>query len=307
MRSTTIHAAPTKSTTPITSAASTNPRGTATTARNGPTGAGCTRWYVPATTTLRPVAGSSRRSYSPDGSSHVSAAHTAAPASSRMTGCGSFICRTLCVQESAADAEGRDVFREQRLLRTLVRPFVLRQLRLVGRGELRASGDGYLILREHRGEDRIGIRRVPREVTVENRQRVAEVGGHHVRDREALAEIVVGRMRGEGGLQDRDDRFRLLIAHPRVGEHRVDRERPLVAADRQLPDAGCIAILAGRGIARAEQQRGREELAARPRRDRELRRRLIELPLRVEIEPFEEGRRLLVAGRKGIERRRPVL
>jgi hypothetical protein len=44
IRSTTIHAAPTKSTTPMTSAASTNPRGTATTAPNGPTGAGSTRW-----------------------------------------------------------------------------------------------------------------------------------------------------------------------------------------------------------------------------------------------------------------------
>ena len=51
-----------------------NPRGTAITARNGPTGAASTRWYVPATATLRPVTGSSRRSYSPAGRTQVSAA-----------------------------------------------------------------------------------------------------------------------------------------------------------------------------------------------------------------------------------------
>jgi hypothetical protein len=40
----TTHAPPTKSTTATTSAASTNPRGTATKAANGPTGAGSTPW-----------------------------------------------------------------------------------------------------------------------------------------------------------------------------------------------------------------------------------------------------------------------
>ena len=68
VRSTTVNAPPIRNTRKMTSAASAIPRGSATTASNGPTGSGSTSWYVPATTTLRPVTSSSRRSYSPAGS-----------------------------------------------------------------------------------------------------------------------------------------------------------------------------------------------------------------------------------------------
>jgi hypothetical protein len=61
-RSTTIQAPPTNRTTVITSAAAMKPRATPTALPNSPTGARGTGRYVPATTTRRPVFGSSRRS-----------------------------------------------------------------------------------------------------------------------------------------------------------------------------------------------------------------------------------------------------
>lgn len=86
IRSTTIHAAPHIRIVMMTSIPAAKPRGTAITVRNGPTGAASTRWYVPAIATRRPVPGSSRRSYSPAGSTHVRAAATPIATSSRTTG-----------------------------------------------------------------------------------------------------------------------------------------------------------------------------------------------------------------------------
>ena len=65
--STTLTAAPARKTMARTPAASMMPFGTATRASKGLTGLGSTRWYEPATTTLRPVFGSSRRSNCPAG------------------------------------------------------------------------------------------------------------------------------------------------------------------------------------------------------------------------------------------------
>src|SRR5512133_807127 len=86
--STTVHAPPTSSTSTITSAPATNPRGTATKASNRPTGCASTGLYVPATTTVRPVAASSCRSNDPAGSTCVSAAATSTQPSRRTIGCG---------------------------------------------------------------------------------------------------------------------------------------------------------------------------------------------------------------------------
>src|SRR5262245_21498833 len=80
---------PTNSTTRITSAPATMPRGTAMMPGINPTGAGSTRAYVPGTTTERPLAASVRRWYSPAGRIHVSAIATMTPASSRTKAWGS--------------------------------------------------------------------------------------------------------------------------------------------------------------------------------------------------------------------------
>ena len=65
--STTVNAPPMRNTRKITSAASAMPRGSATIASKRLTGARSTAWYVPATTTERPVASSSDRSNWPAG------------------------------------------------------------------------------------------------------------------------------------------------------------------------------------------------------------------------------------------------
>ena len=64
----TLNAPPARKIRKMTDPASAIPFGTAINVSNGPTGWGGTAWKVPATTTFRPVAGSSRRSYSPEGS-----------------------------------------------------------------------------------------------------------------------------------------------------------------------------------------------------------------------------------------------
>ena len=64
----TLNAPPMRKIRKITSARSAIPLGMATKASKNPTGVDSTTWYVPATTTLRPVTGSSRRSYRPAGS-----------------------------------------------------------------------------------------------------------------------------------------------------------------------------------------------------------------------------------------------
>jgi hypothetical protein len=71
--STTAKAPPTMKTKKTTGAAAIMPRGIPTSAWKGPTGAGSTRAYVPGTTTLRPVTGSSRRWYSPAGTTQLRA------------------------------------------------------------------------------------------------------------------------------------------------------------------------------------------------------------------------------------------
>ena len=82
------NAPPTKRIVRITSAPATMPRGTVMSAGISPSGAGSTRAYVPATTTERPLEGSSRRSYRPAGITHVSATATATQPRRRTRGWG---------------------------------------------------------------------------------------------------------------------------------------------------------------------------------------------------------------------------
>src|SRR5712692_9134861 len=86
--STTVNAPPMRNTKKITAAASAMPRGIATRAFNGPTGRGGTGWYVPATTTVRPVVGSLRRSYSPAGSRWLASAAASTQPVSNVRGWG---------------------------------------------------------------------------------------------------------------------------------------------------------------------------------------------------------------------------
>src|SRR4029450_11779932 len=89
-------------------------------------------------------------------------------------------------------------------------------------------------------------------------------------------------------LQDGHHRVGLTTAHPGIRKQRVRNRRTLFAPERHLTDARCVAMLAARGDAGAEQEGGGIELPPRTGGDVQLRGGLVDLALRVKVESFEE-------------------
>src|SRR5262249_4922772 len=206
----------------------------------------------------------------------------------------------------AVHTKRRQILCEQRLLRPFVRPRILQQFRAIRSRQFRSSGSGDLVMGKYRRKEYVAVGGVANEIRVHNRQRLTKCRGHHVRDRQPSAELVIGRTLRIRRLQDGHHGVGLTAAHPGIRKQRVRNGRTLFAPERHLPDTGCVAILAARGEAGPEEGARGIEPPPRTGGDVQLRGSLVDLPLRVEVEPFEERGRLLIARRQRFECRRSV-
>ena len=134
------------------------------------------------------------------------------------------------------------------------------------------------------------------QVAVEHRERFGVLPGHQIRRGQSPAKVIVVGRTPDRGQQNIDRRRRLAGAQSRVGQQHIGERGPRLAAKGKLPDSRRVTV-APRGCQRcAEVERRRKELIPWSGRHLQLGGGLIELSLRVPIEPREKRRSALIAG-----------